>query len=278
MAYHQLKTKEGNRFYREVGNGEPVVLLHCSAGSSSAWLPVIDHFNQRYHAQAPDLLGYGCTVVWPRDRKLGQDDELGVVEALMERARRPVHLVGHSYGGAIALRAAVRFRPLIASLTLIEPVAFHLLRRAQDQRGWNEIAALAERHMALVQEGRDATAADAFLSYWMGPMAAHLPDASREAAARSAAKVASEWRLMFEAEDDHAAIAEIDVPTLLISGGRTRAPARQVIELLRKAMPAALHHELKDAGHMSPLTHPAEVAELVGGHIDRATPQLQATT
>ncbi|MFX5150035.1 hypothetical protein ABTD04_20665, partial [Acinetobacter baumannii] len=87
------------------------------------------------------------------------------------------------------------------SLTLIEPVAFHLLRRAGEPDGWGEIAALAERHIGLTQDGRDAAAADMFLSYWMGPQAAHLPEASRDTAVRTAAKVAAEWQLMFDAAD-----------------------------------------------------------------------------
>ena len=57
-----------------------------------------------------------------------------------------------------------------------------------------------------------------------------MPDAARDSAVRAAAKVAAEWRLMFAAEDDRDAIAGIGAPTLLICGGRTRTPARRVVE------------------------------------------------
>jgi len=63
------------------------------------------------------------------------------------------------------------------------------------------------------------------------------------------------------------AIAEIEAPTLLICGGRTRAPARRVVELLRKALPDARHHEIADAGHMSPLSHPADIAAAIQRHV-----------
>ena len=208
MTYHRLETKEGDRFYREAGAGEPIVLLHCSSGSSGAWTPVMNHLGQDYRVLVPDLLGYGRTEPWPRDAPLGLDAELGVVEALLDVAGRPAHLVGHSYGGTVALRAARRFPRQVASLTLIEPVAFHLLRHADEPDGWREIAALAERHVALVGEGRDAAAAEAFVTYWMGPKAGQqMPDAARDSAVRTAAKVAAEWRLMFAAEDDRDAIA-----------------------------------------------------------------------
>ena len=277
MTYHRLETKEGDRFYRQAGAGEPIVLMHCSSGSSGAWAPVMNHLSQDYRVLAPDLLGYGRSAPWPRDAVLVPDGELGAVEALLDVAGRPAHLVGHSYGGTVTLHAARRFPRRVASLILIEPVAFQLLRRADEPDGWREIAALAERHVALLGEGRDAAAAEAFVTYWTGPKAwQQMPDAARDSVVRTAAKVGAEWRLMFAAEDDRDAIAGIGVPTLLICGGRTRMPARRVVEVLRRALPHALHHEIADAGHMSPLTHPRDIAEAIRRHANSINPQRRS--
>jgi pimeloyl-ACP methyl ester carboxylesterase len=269
MTYHRIETREGDRFYREAGTGKPIVLLHCSSGSSGAWVPVMNQLGRNYRVLAPDLLGYGRSAPWPRDMPLASDGELGVLEALLDVAGPPVHLVGHSYGGTVALSAARRFRRRVASLTLIEPVAFYLLRSADAADGWREIAALAERHLALIGEGRDAAAAEAFVTYWAGPKAwQQMPDTARDAAVRSAAKVAAEWLLMFAAADDLDAISGIEAPTLLVCGGRTRTPARRVVEILRKAIPHARHHEIAGACHMSPLTHPAGIADVIQRHVD----------
>ena len=277
MTYHRLETREGDRFYREAGAGEPIVFLHCSAGSSGAWVPVMTELGRDYRVLAPDLLGYGRSAPWSRDVPLASDGELGVLEALLDVIGRPVHVVGHSYGGTVALSAAQRFPLRVASLTLIEPVAFHLLRRADERDGWREIAALAERHLALIGEGRDAAAAEAFVTYWSGPKAwQQMPDAVRDSAVRSAAKVAAEWLLMFTAEDDLDAIAGIGAPTLLICGGRTRMPARRVVEILRQALPRARHHEIAGADHMSPLTHPANIAEAIRRHVVSINPQRRS--
>jgi len=269
MHYHHLETREGERFYREAGAGEPIVFLHCSSGSSGAWVPVMKQLGRDYRVLAPDLLGYGRSAPWPRDLPLASDGELEVIEALLDVAGRPVHLVGHSYGGTVALNAARRFPRRVASLVLIEPVAFHLLRRADAPDGWREIAALAERHLALVRQGRDAAAAEAFLAYWAGPKAwQQMPDAARDNATRSAAKVGAEWRLMFAAEDDLDAMAGIGAPTLLVCGGRTRTPARRVVDILRQALPHARHLEIAEAGHMSPLTHPTCIADAIERHVN----------
>ena len=277
MTYHRIVTREGDRYYREAGAGEPIVFLHCSSGSSGAWVPVMNQLGRDYRVLAPDLLGYGRSAPWPRDVPLASDGELGVLEVLLDAIGRPVHVVGHSYGGTIALSSAQRFPLRVASLTLIEPVAFHLLRRADEPDGWREIAALAERHLALVGEGRDAAAAEAFLTYWTGSKAwQQMPDAARDSAVQTAAKVAAEWRLMFATEDDLDAVAGIGAPMLLISGGRTRTPARRVVDVLHRALPHALHHEIANAGHMSPLTHPADIAEAIRRLVVSINPQCRS--
>jgi pimeloyl-ACP methyl ester carboxylesterase len=267
MTYRRLNTTAGHGFYREVGAGEPILLLHCSAGASSAWMPVVGHLGPGFRALAPDLLGYGRNDLWPRGTALGPDDELGAVEALLDMAGRPVHLVGHSYGGTVALSAAGRYPQRVASLTLIEPVSFHLLRRADEPDGWREIAALAGRHLALVEAGRDAEAAEAFTTYWMGRLAwQRMAEPARGSVVRTMPKVAAEWQLMLAADDDLDAVARIDAPTLLVCGAGTRSPARRVVDVLRSALPRARTLGIGDAGHMSPVTHPAAVADAIRRH------------
>jgi hypothetical protein len=103
-----------------------------------------------------------------------------------------------------------------------------------------------------------------------------MPDAARDSAVRSAVKVAAEWLLMFTAEDDLDAIGGIEAPTLLVCGGRTRRPARRVVEIVRQALPHARYHEIADAGHMSPLTHPADIAAAIRHHVCAVNPQRRS--
>ena len=94
------------------------------------------------------------------------------------------------------------------------------------------------------------------------------PAAVRDSIIRTMPKVAAEWRLMFALRDDLDTIAGIHAPTLLICGGRTRKPARRVMEKIHSALPEANYLEIADAGHMSPLSHPAVVAGAIRDHID----------
>ena len=57
------------------------------------------------------------------------------------------------------------------------------------------------------------------------------------------------------------------MPTLILCGTRSPDPSRTIARLLADTLPRARHRTVRDAGHMSPLTHPAEVNPLIVGHI-----------
>ena len=104
--------------FREAGQGSEVVLLHCSTGSGGQWRQLMERLAARYHLLAPDLHGYGRTGPWPAGRTDLIGDDMAIAEAMLGRSERSVHLIGHSYGGHIAARTALRHSHRIASLTL----------------------------------------------------------------------------------------------------------------------------------------------------------------
>src|SRR5262245_18592436 len=132
--------------YHDQGAGEPVILLHSSAGSSAQWRALAGMLAGRYRVLAPDLFGCGDSPMRPGG-PFGLAHEAEIARALLQRAGGAAHLVGHSYGGAVALHTALRHGASVLSLALIEPVAFHLLREneAFDALALAEIAAVAAR-------------------------------------------------------------------------------------------------------------------------------------
>ncbi len=93
--------------YTESGSGQAVLLLHSSANSSAQWRALRADLETRYRVFALDLYGYGGTDPWSGHRALTLADEAALVGALIERRDGPVHLVGHSDGGAVAPRVAL---------------------------------------------------------------------------------------------------------------------------------------------------------------------------
>ncbi len=101
-----------------------IIALHCSLGSGQQWDKLIETCDGRYHVVAPDISGYGRDVPCSDPAPSRLDME---VEHLTEKLRRlagPIHLVGHSFGGALAFKLATsgRYAHRVRSLTLIEPV------------------------------------------------------------------------------------------------------------------------------------------------------------
>ena len=109
--------------WSEQGSGPAVVLLHSSLASKAQWRGLAERLARRHHTLAIDLLGYGDAPA-----PGGYDDftlatEVRRVLALVSQRLRPgerFQLVGHSYGGGVALRLAQTEPQRVASLALFD--------------------------------------------------------------------------------------------------------------------------------------------------------------
>ncbi len=114
------------------------------------------------------MYGYGETDFPQNPETFTIQDEVALVGLLLDRVGDTVHLVGHSYGGAVALAAALQHPDRIRSLTLHEPVVFHLARLAGLPDVTAGIGRMAAELTEKVQAGLPAAAAQVFIDYWRG--------------------------------------------------------------------------------------------------------------
>jgi pimeloyl-ACP methyl ester carboxylesterase len=260
--------------YFELGSGEPVVLLHSSGSSSAQWRSLAEQLSGRYRVIAPDLYGYGATADWPGRKAFHLESEAEIVLALLGHGSQSAHLVGHSYGGAVALHVARLRGDLVRSLTLLEPAAFHLLRGA-DAPALAEITVIAERIVRAMARGEYVAGFQRFVDYWRGAGAwAEIPADKRHAMAARLPKIA----LDFHATLNEPTLLEdfrlMAVPTLLLQGERSPLPAQRICELLARILPEADLHTISGAGHMAPVTHRDEVNAMVIAHLDLNSGQV----
>ncbi len=256
--------------YVEQGSGQPVVLLHSTGGSGAQWRALVDRLSARFHVLAPDLYGYGGTAPWHGHGAFTLPDEAALVHTLLDCFDEPAHLVGHSYGGAVALHVARVRGEELRSLTLIEPVAFHLLRGGDDAdaAALSEIVRIADGVTRSLACGDYIGGFGRFVDYWSGPGTwTSMPLPKREAMATSLPKVALDFHATLDDAARPGDFERIAVPTLLMQGSCTPLPTQRICHRLARVLPGASTTTIRGAGHMSPLTHRDGVNDLIVAHL-----------
>src|SRR6185369_6105273 len=162
-------TPSGAPHVRIAGSGPRVVCLHANASSSAQWRHLSELLAPRFQVVAPDLYGVGGTPEWPSDRVITLADEAALIEPLLAPAPGPIALVGHSYGAAVALKAALADPSRIAALVVYEPTLFAFIEQASprpnDADGIRDAVADAA---AALDTGDRFGAARSFIDYWSG--------------------------------------------------------------------------------------------------------------
>src|SRR5512144_2522758 len=85
------------------GQGQPVVLIHSSVSANRQWRALTELLTDHYRVLAINLFGYGDTTPWTGTSAQSRYALAQLVLALCEELASPVHLVGHSFGGSVAL-------------------------------------------------------------------------------------------------------------------------------------------------------------------------------
>jgi pimeloyl-ACP methyl ester carboxylesterase len=256
----------------ERGNAS-VVALHCSLGSGRQWKALSDECARSHKFFAPDISGYG-TNSCALDLPLTLAEEVRCLSSTFNDVEGPIHLVGHSYGGAIAFRIATAspFAHRIRSLTLIEPVLPTLLCESDaDRRLHARFAQVARDVTEDIWNGSVLEAIDMFTAFWNGSGPQDpVPASARLRMIERADKLVFDFQAAFAEENVAAAAASLRIPTLLLSGGLSPYFTQRIVQRLGAIVDGAEVQHFPNAGHMLPLTHASAVNAAVIRHIARA--------
>jgi pimeloyl-ACP methyl ester carboxylesterase len=256
--------------WRDTGCGETVLLLHSSASSSAQWRSLTAMLAAECRIVAPDLYGYGETGSWSGPGPFALADEAALVEAILPAA--PFHIVAHSYGGAVALRLALRQPDRVRSLVLIEPVAFHLLcdqaPQEESRRYLREVRGIASLITKATANGNYRGAMARFVDYWNGVGAWKRLDPALQAdLARLVPKIALDFRATMMEPAAPLDYRRITAPALVLRGSASPTPARCLAEIVARCLPKSHLQTIAGAGHMLPLTHGAVVNRAIVEHL-----------
>ena len=250
--------------YREDGGGQPLVLVHGSPGDSRSWGRVVPHLKDRFRVLAVDLPGYGGSDRVP-DEPVGRAAAMGAAVArLVEGCGQPVRLAGHSYGGVVAVQAALQARPgTIDRLVLFEPVMFRSLQLTDDRAALDPAAAHFEDYARRAQAGEPGVVR-LMIDYWFGEGSfARLPEPVRGYLEANAPRNALDVRSSFNDIATAEQLRAFDRPVVTVCGERSPPIVPAIGHGILKLLPNARLETLAGANHGMLDSHPEAVAHLI---------------
>ena len=243
-----------------------VLALHCSLAHGGAFTALAQNL-PGHSLTAPDLIGHGKAPDWD-----GISDYHAAVtaQALTTIGNQPIDLIGHSFGGTVALRLAIEHPHLVRSLTLIEPVFFAAARVAHDP-AWDSFIADHQQFGALVASGDKTAAARQFHAIWGGDAGFDsLPARMQTYMADRIHLITAPWNVLLDDAPGlltPGRLEALTMPVLLMQGDQSPPIINAITCALAARIPQAKSVMVSGAGHMLPITHAGEVADHIRAHL-----------
>jgi pimeloyl-ACP methyl ester carboxylesterase len=295
---HLVELPTGALHVREAGepgdansDREPAVMVHGLGGAATNWTDLMGLLEDRLHSLAPDLPGFGWSPPPPHADYSLRAHVAALVALLESTDRGPVHLLGNSLGGTVALVVAATRPDLVLTLTLVSPALPVLRPRATNIHLPALAVPFAGQRLARrlgrfpVEQRVRATIA----LCWADPsrvppqrVAEAIDEADRRARLDhdSDAMLRSLRSLMTAYLRPHAwplwSLAEhVTTPTLLVYGLKDRLVDPRTATRAAKAVPASRLVVVPDSGHVTQMEHPVLVAREVRRLISSGTTALR---
>jgi pimeloyl-ACP methyl ester carboxylesterase len=237
---------------------------------------VIAAWKGRFRCVTTSLLGYGGTVERRTARDPAISHEAEILEMVVRKAGGRAHLVGHSFGGLVALAVAFRKRVPLASLVILEAPAPEVLRESGEHRHYRAFRQMTKAYFAAFDRG-NAQAIAAMIDFYGGAGTyASWPSRVRAYAVATTPVNILDWASAYGFAPRSASLAEVQIPALVIWGGASHPAVQRANALLGECLGRAALATIDTAAHFMIATHPDEVARLVAEHVRRAEAELNS--
>jgi 3-oxoadipate enol-lactonase len=240
--------------------GPAVVLIHALGLTWRMWEPVMRALAHGRRVLAYDIRGHGSAADAPppAHMEILADD---LHQLLAAEGLTSAHIVGLSYGGAIAQAFATKHPDAVESLTLA----------ATTHRPFDSFEA---RAAAVERDGTAAQVASS-LTRWFTPaaLAENTPGVryARECVRRGdPTQVAAAWRAFLQL-DTADRLSQLRTPTLVLAGERDASTTPQAMRPIADTIPGATYVEMAGAPHMPTLETPHLVVEALDHFLPRSS-------
>lgn len=243
------------------------MLVHSSVSGRRQWRSLTASLQDRYCVVALDLIGYGDAPAWTASRPQRLSDQADALLEITAEVGEPRAIVGHSFGGSVAICAAAALGDRLRQLVLLEPNPFSITRDA-NPAAYAEAAGLRDVVQTCGDRGAWSEAAERFADYWNGPGTWEtMPPERRAAFASLLAPNYHEWDAVMSAPMT-TLLPTVTATTHVIAARDTARSITAVVEALALVRPDWHYSWIPQGGHMAPLTAPDVVNPLVSAALD----------
>jgi len=251
--------------FSDEGSGETVILIHGGASNNRQWKALIQDLKSRFRIIAPNMHGAGQTPPWDGPDSYRLAHGAALIEQLCTLSPSSINIVGHSFGGAVAMQAATQLGPRVERLVLLEAAPYDLLRQFGRHEAYREAVALYEFVRDGSERGEWLAIAERFLNAFVGENAWDEMNLERRSrAAQLMRHNRSAWDALMT---DRTSLPEWSrrTPrrTLFVSAADTWPPLRELVRLFKEGCPHWTFAEVPEGGHMAPLYRPELVNPII---------------
>jgi len=264
QSLNKLTIPNGSINYFTAGQGEIVIFIHGSQEDYRVFMPQVELLSNEFQ-----VVTYSRRYNFPNKNEINGEynvkteaDDLKILISLFDK---PVHLVGHSYGGLIALELAISNPEMLKSLTLSEPALVNWLKDIPNCENWHETVQkklIKETREAFITKDTTLIMKELFEFFVGADIQDQIPPevlSMLKANLREMeAIVNSPSGFDSPSSED---LKALEMPIMILTSEKTMPMLTCTNSKLIEIKPGATHHHLLGAGHEMWMTNPKELSD-----------------
>ncbi|WP_163930790.1 alpha/beta fold hydrolase [Paraferrimonas sp. SM1919] len=250
--------------FEEYGTGPTIVFIHGSFATTSTWKRMVAQLSQSHHCICIKLPGHGGLADPTDFDKPTVETELRLIEQIIAaKTTGPIQLVGHSYGGVVALALALKGTVTITQMTLFEPVCTWVFNAVDDQLMHNHVEHFVKEYKHAAANDKPDVCGDV-IDFWGGTNSyAPLPDFVKEIMNKGVNNNLRHWQICSNSQYCQNDLNRLMTPTQLVCGSGSNQVAKAIVKHLRQQLPISQLDIIEGASHFLVTSHADQCLEIM---------------
>ncbi|SGY88403.1 Alpha/beta superfamily hydrolase [Moritella viscosa] len=276
MSNNQIKNNNNENtttvpcYYEQQGSGSPIVFIHGSYATTSTWKKIVQQLANTHHCISIKLPGHSG-MPDPDDFSAPNiNTELHIIESVVTKlTNQPIHLIGHSFGGVVALALALKGSIEIQELTLFEPVSTWVLESVEDRGMMARVNEFVQDYRQGISNNEPYVCGKV-IDFWAGKGAFNLlPDFIKDAMVPLTANNNRHWTLSMNIHLNRKTLNALTIPTRLVCGSVSNPVAQAIVNHLSNELANSKKYMIQGASHFLVTSHATQCLDIISKTIQR---------